>query len=386
MKGRKRLNVEIVLAAVFAVACGSATPLAATTATPSSGEEVTSSSAVTAQASPTGPASASPGAIVDSTFGFLIGNAVHRESDAQTVFILGIGNFAGVVSHDGRRLAYWDKASLRVIDIAPGSTPRTLMNVTALGEYAYNIAWSSDGTGIAVGVNGGGGGAADAPPGYTAIRLIEVTGGQPREIARIANANVVPLAWERTAHLIAAYEPFCCGTLNYDTITEEGAVTRTKPDSDLYFFQPSHDAKFVFGRNLASGDGPFLSTTYLRVWPVGSYEAGTTIRSAKAGPIRAAEWMPGSQLIGVLFDDRLELWSPNGLSRAISLPNVPPFAAANPNASLLFRADGKAVFISVQAGTGADANTIAVEIETGTSEDVIWGGLWPQPRTSVRLS
>ncbi len=301
------------------------------------------------------------------------------------MFILGTGNVSGTVSHDGRRLAYWDKTALRVIDITPVAVPRTLMSVTAAGEYAYNFAWSTDNTGIVVGVAGGGGGAADAPPGYTAIRVIEVTGGQPREITRIANANVVPLAWDRTARLIVAYEPVCCGTLNYDTITEDGSVKRTKPAFDLFFFQVSNDAKFVFGRNLASGDGPFMQTTFLRVWPVDSYEAGTTIRSAKAGPIRAAEWLPGSEEIGVLFDDRLEIWSPTAVSRSISLPNLPRLAATNPNASLLFRTGGTAVFISLQTTTSASADTVAVDFASGRSEAVVWGGLWPSPGSSVRL-
>ena len=63
---------------------------------------------------------------------------------------------------DGSRVAYWLNKDLRVVEVAPNSKPRTLLTVTANGEYSYNMAWSSDSTGIVVGVNGGGGGAGES--------------------------------------------------------------------------------------------------------------------------------------------------------------------------------------------------------------------------------
>jgi hypothetical protein len=298
--------------------------------------------------------SSTPSTILDGHFGFLvpkyyaneptpgpIGVSVRRETDQELLFtLMAESGQQAIVSPDGRHAADWVKTELRVIDIAPGARARTLLTVTADGEYGSHLAWSSDSTGIVVAVIGGGGGYADAPPGFSALRLIDVVGGPPREIARIANANVVPLAWDRTARLISAYEPVCCGTVNYDTVTEEGVVNRTKPDFELFFFKGSSDAKFVFGTKMVLSNCP-CETTALRVWPVDAYAAGVTIRSAATGPIRAAEWRTGTDEIGVLFDNRLELWKPDGTRRTVSLPDLPTPSPSNPNLSLLFRADGR---------------------------------------------
>jgi hypothetical protein len=290
------------------------------------------------------------------------------------------------VSPEGRRIAFWVKNVLRVADVLPNAQARSLITISPKSEYAGYIAWSSDGTGIVVGVIGGGGGYADGPPGYTALRAVDVAGGTPREIARIKNANVLPLSWDRQARLIAAYEPVASGTINYDTVTEDGIVQRTPPGSQLYFFQASPDAKQVFGRNLATGTGPFLGTTLLRVWPGGSFASGVEMRSVGGETIRAAEWRPGTSEIGVLFDNRLEFWTAGGERRTIALPPLPPFAPSNPNATLLFRVDGSAVLISRSIDPGSGVYVIALDIATGQTEVVDWPSGLPGPGTSVRIS
>src|SRR6266850_839908 len=89
----------------------------------------------------TGP---TPG-VFDDRFGILIGNSVRSENSPQSLFVLGIDKDAGgVVSPDGRRLAYWAGNELRVIDIAPGAQPRTVVAVPA-DEAALYFVWSSDG-------------------------------------------------------------------------------------------------------------------------------------------------------------------------------------------------------------------------------------------------
>jgi len=53
------------------------------------------------------------------------------------LFVLGIpNNSGGVIFPDGKRLAYWDKSELRVIDIAPNAQPRTILAITANGKGA----------------------------------------------------------------------------------------------------------------------------------------------------------------------------------------------------------------------------------------------------------
>src|SRR6267378_1225842 len=96
-----------------------------------------------------------PAAVFDDSFGFLIGNTVRSESSSKPLFALAIGNATGaVVSPDGRQLAYFARNELRVIDIKAGAQPRTLLTITGKGEGAMYLAWSSDNTGIVIGVGG----------------------------------------------------------------------------------------------------------------------------------------------------------------------------------------------------------------------------------------
>src|SRR5260221_13221492 len=110
--------VGLLLALLVAAACGS-NPTAATT-------------------SPT------PATVLDDHFGFIVGNAVRRESDTKPLFILGIPNdTVGVVSPDGTRLAYLLNNQLHVIAINPGAQPRTLL-ATSIREAAMYLPPSRD--------------------------------------------------------------------------------------------------------------------------------------------------------------------------------------------------------------------------------------------------
>jgi hypothetical protein len=296
------------------------------------------------------------------------------------LFVLGIDKDAGgVVSPDGRRLAYWAGNELRVIDIARDSQPRTLLAIAG-DEGALSFAWASDGTGIVIGINGGGGGQGDAPPGYTAIRVIDVPGGTPHEIARVKDANVVPLAWDRQAHVVAAYEPIASGTYTYDLVSESGTVKRMPPSSSLYFLQASHDAQQVFGH-------VDLTTSALRVWPVATFERAVDLSVAAGQNVLGAHWRPGSAEIGVLFTDRLELWNAAGVRRSLALPPAP--ASSDRYTSLVFRADGKVAFVGrqVESSPGAfETYTVAVDIASGRNSVERWPGAASEPGRSVRIS
>jgi hypothetical protein len=296
------------------------------------------------------------------------------------MFTIGIGEpFTVAVSPEGRRVAFWAENELRLVDVTPDARPRTLLTIPNT-ESALRVAWSSDGTGLVTGVNGGGGGYADGPPGYTALRVIDVTGGQPREIVRVPNANVVPLAWDRQARLIAAYEPSGSGARSYDIVDEGGTLTRTDSGPGLYAVEASSDAQQVLGR----GD----PASVVRVWPRAAYARGVVLRATGDERILDARWRPGTSEIGVLFEDRLELWTANGTIRSLPLPPHP--TTSNPNGWLTFRGDGTAVLVgrildSVSPSGYSDVYGVAVDLASGRNAVVPLGGTLPQPGWSVRL-
>jgi hypothetical protein len=363
MKMRPRVLGHALAALTVATACGSA---------PTTGATTSASASRTAQPNPTLT-------VLDDSFGFVInkyygndplpgpvGLKVRRESDPQPVFELGIEGPNGVnVSPDGRHAAYWSNNELRHIEIAPNAAPRTLLALPS-NESALYIAWSSDGTGIVIGVNGGVGGFADAPPGYTALRVVDVAGGQPREIVRIPNTNVLPLSWDRQAHLIAAYEPSSSGARSYYLIDEAGSVIRSDAGPGLYEVEASSDAQQVFGR----GD----PANVVRVWPRASYAAGVELRATGGEAVLDAHWRPGTTEIGILFEDRIELWDASGARRTLTLPPVP---LHSPNLSvrgeLIFRADGSAVFVNRRVDSNPDQDAVAVDLASSRAAAVPGG-------------
>ena len=195
MRIRTGAVIRCLMVLLVATACGGGPSTVATTAPP-------------------------PAPILDDHYGFIVGNSVRLESDAKALFVLNIpSDTAGVVSPDGRHLAYLANNELRVIDIVSGAQPRTLFAISAK-EGAIYLAWSSDSTGLVVGVNGPLAPVNEGLPAYTKLRVVDAAGGTPRDVITIPGAAVVPLAWDRQAHLISAYESTQGGAGSYDVVSE----------------------------------------------------------------------------------------------------------------------------------------------------------------------
>jgi hypothetical protein len=320
----------------------------------------------------------SPPAVFDDSYGFLVGNTVRKESDPKPLFTLNTGDAALIVSPDGRHVAYEFKNELRVMDIAPNAVPRTLLT-TSGKEGGFQPAWSTDSTGLVVGTSGPSSGANEVPPSYVAIRVVDLAGGAVREVARIPNARVVPLAWDRQTHLITAYETSEMGTSVYDVIDDRGKLKRTIVDPGLYVVESSKDAHHVLGR----GD----PNNAVRVWPGDSYAGGVVLVSTAGDEhLATATWRPGTSEVGVLFHgDRLELWDANGARRTIPLPAAPE--TSDRYASLTFRLDGKAVVVSRTSGDEFNPKTyaVAVDLASGRTALVDWAGALGGPAVSVRI-
>jgi hypothetical protein len=334
--------------------------------------------AVAAACGPSSVATVSPTpsspAVFDEGFGFLVGNTVRRESDPQPLFTLNVPSEAGgVVSPDGRRLAFWAENELRVIDIAANAQPRTLLSITGKEDALY-FAWSTDSTGIVVGVNGlPAVPAADAPPAYTKLRVVDVAGGQPRDVIRIANVNVLPLTWDRQAHLITGYMPSSSGARAYYVVDESGKLKSTTGLPGYYIVEASQDGRYIVGRGK-----PEIP---MRAWPVDSYEHGINFTAAADEQIATAAWRPGTSEVAILLHtDQLVLWDANGTRHAVPLPAAPQ--SSDRYASLTFRVDGKAVVVSRQSGaeTNPETYAVAVDLASGRTTVVEWTG-----GASVRL-
>ena len=320
-----------------------------------------------------------PAAVFDDSFGFLIGDTVRRESDSKTLFALGIGkDQAGVVSPDGRHLAYLVKNQLRVIDIKSGAQPRTLLTITGK-EGAMYLAWSSDNTGILVAVGGPyTAHVADIPPSYTKLRVVDVAGGNVRDVIRIPNASVIPLGWDRQAHLLSAYESTSMGAGTYDVVSETGKLTRTVARQGLYVLAGSPTGQHVLGR----GD----PNNAVRVWPLDSYANGVELKATTDEHVATVAWRPGTSEVGVLFQgDRLELWDANGARRTVTLPATPE--TSDRYATLTFRADGKAVVVSRMSGDKVNLNmyAVAVDLASGRTAPFDWAGVLGSQAASVRI-
>jgi WD40 repeat protein len=325
-------------------------------------------------------ASPAPTAVFDDSYGFLIGNTVRSESSSTPLFVLAIGNATGgVVSPDGRHLAYFVKNDLRVIDIKAGAQPRTLLTITGKGEGAMYLAWSSDNTGIVVGVGGPYPAAvADIPPSYTKLRVVDVAGGNVRDVIRVANASVIPLGWDRQAHLLSAYESTSAGAGAYDVVSETGTLKRAVARQGLFVLAGSPTGQHVLGR----GD----PNNAVRVWPLDSYANGVELSASTDEHVATVAWRPGTSEVGVLFHgDRLELWNANGARRTVTLPTAPE--TSDRYATISFRADGKGVVITRQSGDQFNPKmyAVAVDLASGRTAPFDWAGVVDGPPPSVRI-
>jgi hypothetical protein len=331
-------------------------------------------------ATPTQSASSAP--VLDDRFGFINADSsagprpvVRRESDPQPIFTLGeFGLLA--VAPSGRQVAYWIDNKLQILEVVPNAQPRIVFDLSAEAahEEYVGLAWSSDSTGLVVATNAPSPiMAADAPPEYGALRVVEVAGGPPREIIKVPGRQLNPLLWDRRSRLVAAYSAYSSGIGTYYVIEESGNAQVSNVAPGLITMDASPDAQQI----LATGFTP----DFVSVWPVIAPARATELRSSASERILAARWRPGTTELAVVFSDRLELWQASGGRRVVPLPPLPQ--TSNVNRTLAFRVDGSAAIVGVPIDGRPEIYTVAVDLANGRSAVLTTGGT--ASLTPVRL-
>ena len=246
-------------------------------------------------------ASAGPG-ILDDRFGYVVGERelkVRSEtSDAAITSFVPQGrswtSLSRTVAPDGGAIAYWapvnDGAVLHVRSAATGADRAVF---TAASDMSGNtFAWSSDGTGLVIAIDN------------NCQEICAVQGGTPKQelwtvdlptgaTEKIATGRYwLPVAWDRTAKLIAAGLTGPGGYLiGYDIID-----TRLKPYvSKVTGYEPA-----LLGQLRASSDARYVllraygaTADTLSWWPLAEPQKRQDVPFDGSG----AEWRPGTSEI-----------------------------------------------------------------------------------------
>lgn len=381
---RRRTRVPLVLAAgasaiVLALVIGNALAdrrAAGPSATSSPAPSAVTKPSTTPSASPA-PTVSAPTSILSDRFGFVWveeprGLRVRPEAGGSEATIAALPysfNYCSCkVSPDGTRIAYWttrttpDNVELRVVELSRPTQPTTVYTAPS-GRRISGAAWSSDGTGILLAVEGVN--PPGSPPGSPpdpAFLAIEAGGGAARTLD--TNAGVyVPLGWDRTAGIAAAALSGPGGYMTgYITVRTSGdparKLTAMSESSYVLSVDVSSDQRYALGVFFELG----RTGGTVRWWRLDSFAPNTTGSPRLAGPAGAI-WRPGTAEIGWIEGDSVQLLDVERLSGRVvgTLPST-GYALAS------FRHDGSAV-----AAAGGSA-TVVLEISTGRTERITGPG------------
>lgn len=303
---------------------------------------------------------------------------VRSEADPRKLGDLATELFNGAVSPDGRRVAYWETPRvgaarvLRLLDGSAPAQPRILLTLpdteAASGSTAGGVAWSSDGTGLLVAVNGRDDVSRPAPEGppvhavaYAALRQVDLASGSVREIVRREpGLPLRPVAWDRARGMAAAVEIGPGGyATSYILVRDGAAPIRTALDLMEILalsVRAAPDASRVFVVSWRPAHA-------VHVWPLAEPERRATMDLAAGERVATAMWRNAREIVVSLEGDvpgadRLEVWPLEG-PRRVLLRGRHELNAVRP--------DGSAAIVSGQA------------------VDLVTGATWPIPWLTKRV-
>jgi hypothetical protein len=238
--------------------------------------------------------------VLSDSFGFVVHNrdATVRSETSDAI----ISSFAPqersftflshVVSPDGRFVAYWAPADsgpvLRVRSVTGGDDRPVLTGRAEISGNAFT--WSSDSAGLVAAMDNGCFEGCAGPP-VAELWTVDLASGATE---RVATGSIwVPVAWDRTAKVIAAGATGPGGYLTgYDVVDlrQQPYAVRSTP------FQPT-----VPWRLKASGDAHYVllsaavegRASSLTWWPIVEPEKRSTVEFDGL----SAEWRPGTSEI-----------------------------------------------------------------------------------------
>lgn len=261
---------------------------------------------------------------------------VRREDRQEVIAQLGQGYLCqlfGVVSPDGRRLAYWlVDAGRSELALYENGTSRTLVRLQ--DELLIGgLIWSGDGTGILFVASKGG--VQGVPPEYAALRTLDLATGTVRELTRVSQQYLSPLAWDRRGRIAAAEQGLPAGGREYLVVGEDGAIRRHVLPPDVIIGPASPDAVWATGL--------WRSDNVLRYWPIASFDDRRELRPEPGTGVGLGTWRPGSSELAVVIasstaPQRVEIWSLDGSRRTLA-------TYTGQDGGRFFRPDGSVLFI-----------------------------------------
>ncbi len=332
----------------------------------------------------TAPVAASlPAPVLSDSRGFIAvpGQAaaaeLRHETDPAPISTLRGQGFVGAVSGTGRRVAYWVSGSgsgsgsstadgaareLRVFDVTAPDQDTTLATVAETERGAAAV-WSSDRTGVvAVVESSGRSGAGEAPPPFSALRVVDTPTRSIHEIARVTDGSRYwPVAWDRITRLVGAcvYGGADAMGIAWVAVGEDALSSRVPMEAGIPAVTIRASGNDVLG---------ILNGSVIRVWTIASYNEHREFGAASGEHIAFARWKPGADEIVVLVADRLEVWPKAGGDRRIVARGL---TAAS---DLLVSSDGTLAFVTFDGGASA------------TAVDLATGGTAPLPMSGSRLA
>lgn len=226
------------------------------------------------------------------------------------------------VSPDGKRIAVI-RTSQTGQQIVTFTTARpndltTAVDLTTSGELASRVVWAGDGSDSllfdAVKETRGHGGGDNAIWEYSALRSVNLSTREVREVVRIAgqNTKLWQLAWLPARQLIGALEMRQLGPVANYVVVRNGAIERNaiNPSPGVASFVASRDGQ----RIVVS-----LSTS-VRWWQVDQPSAAKDLPAQPGETLGHAEFRPGADELGVGVPEggRFEIWTLAGQRRVVA--------------------------------------------------------------------